>query len=60
LVSIKVYNILGSEVATVVNEHKSQGEHTATFNADQLASGTYLYVLRVNDFTAVRKMVLLK
>jgi photosystem II stability/assembly factor-like uncharacterized protein len=60
LVNIKVYNILGSEAATLVNEHKSQGEHRATFNANNLSSGTYFYVIRVNDFTAVKKMILFK
>jgi uncharacterized protein (TIGR03790 family) len=60
LVSIKVYNILGSEVASIVNETKMKGDHTVVFNASNLASGTYIYMLRVNDYTAVKKMLLLK
>jgi photosystem II stability/assembly factor-like uncharacterized protein len=64
LVSLKVYNILGSEIVELVNEQKATGEYSASFNFSNLASGTYFYVLRVNSasggFVDVKKMVLLK
>ena len=59
-VSLKVYDILGSEVATLVNESKSPGEYEATFNAFDLASGTYIYTLRVGSNLLSKKMLLLK
>ncbi len=60
LVNIKVYNILGSEVAELVSGRKTAGEYSVTFDFSNLASGTYFYVLRVNDFVSVKKMILLK
>ena len=60
LVSLKIFNILGSEVAELINEQKSAGEYSASFDFSNLSSGTYFYVLRVNDFVNVKKMLLLK
>lgn len=60
LVTLKVYDILGSEVATLVNEQKTTGKYEANFNASKFASGVYIYRLSVNDFVNVKKMVLLK
>jgi len=62
LVSIKVYNILGKEVAVLVNEHKNPGEYELTFNSAKynLASGVYFYKLTSGGFTSVKKMMLLK
>ena len=60
LVQLKVYNILGVEVATLVNEHKNSGNHSVDFNASNLSSGVYLYSLSVNNFTQTRKMILEK
>jgi hypothetical protein len=59
-VNLKVYNILGVEVATLVNEYKPIGSYTAKFNASELASGVYIYKLSVNEFSQTRKMVLEK
>ncbi len=59
-VVLKVYDILGKEVATLVNEIKERGRHEIDFNAKNLASGTYIYSLRVNDFKESKKMILLK
>ena len=59
-VTLKVYDILGKEVASLVNEVKTQGRYEATFNASDLASGVYLYRLNVNDYIDVKKMILLK
>jgi alpha-tubulin suppressor-like RCC1 family protein len=59
-VSLKVYNILGQEVAMLVNGRQNAGYYEVTFNADRLGSGVYFYVLRAGTFTSVHKMVLLK
>ena len=59
-VTLKVYNLLGREVATLVQEHLAKGEHTVTFDATALPSGTYLYRLQAGTQTLTRKMTLLK
>lgn len=59
-VVLKVYDILGREVRTLVNDYKPIGKYSIDFNASSLASGTYIYELRVNDFKAVKKFILLK
>ena len=64
-VTIKIYNILGQEVKTLVNEDKSAGTYTVQWNGDndfgyQVASGTYIYRIVAGNFVQVRKMVLLK
>jgi hypothetical protein len=62
LVSIKVYNILGKEVAVLLNEQKNPGEYEITFNSAKynLASGVYFYKIAAGAFTSVKKMMLLK
>jgi Secretion system C-terminal sorting domain len=60
LVTLKVYDILGREVATLVNENLVNGNYTATFNASKLASGTYVYQLNVGGVRISKKMMLLK
>ena len=59
-VELKVYDILGREVATLVNQEQNPGQYQVTFNAGNLASGTYFYRLRAGDFVRVKKMLLLK
>ncbi len=59
-VSLKVYDLLGKEVADLVNEDKDIGHHSVNFNASELPSGIYIYSIRVNDFSQSRKMLLLK
>jgi hypothetical protein len=59
-VSMKVYDALGEEVATLVNEVKPVGNYIVHFNAAGLASGVYFYRLRAGDFTQNHKMILLK
>lgn len=59
-VSLKVYNMLGQEVATLVNEPRSAGTYTVTFNASHLASGVYIYKLASGTFTASKKLLLVK
>ncbi len=66
IVSIKVYDILGSEVATLVNETKPAGTYEVEFNASQLPSGVYIYRMSVGSsgksggYTASKKMLLVK
>ncbi len=60
LVSIMVYDLIGREVATLVNEVKSPGYYEVEFNAENFASGIYLYRMFVSDFVQVKKMSLLK
>ena len=59
-VTLKVYNILGSEVATLVNENLSAGSYRFNFDARNLASGVYLYELNAGNFREIKKMNLLK
>ncbi|MBI9070034.1 MAG: discoidin domain-containing protein [Melioribacteraceae bacterium] len=59
-VALNVYNILGEKVAGLMNEQLSAGSHKVNFNATNLSSGIYLYVLESADFTSVKKMTLLK
>jgi len=59
-VSVKVYDMLGKQVAVLVNEYKNAGTYAVDFNASELSSGTYFYKLEVNGFTEVKKMMVLK
>jgi len=59
-VSLKVYNLIGQEVATLVAREMPAGNYPVSFTATDLPSGVYVYRLEVNDFTAQKKMVLLK
>jgi hypothetical protein len=59
-VTLKVYDILGNEVATLVNEVRSEGSYNVNFDASNLASGAYLYKLTAGEFTSTQKMLLLK
>ncbi|MFA5833385.1 MAG: T9SS type A sorting domain-containing protein [Bacteroidota bacterium] len=60
LVSLKVYNVLGQQVATLVNEVQTVGSYKATFNATSLSSGVYFYKIEAGSFTSVKKMMFLK
>jgi hypothetical protein len=59
-VTLKVYDAIGREVITLVNEVKETGYYTATFNASQLTSGIYFYQLRAGTFVETRKMMIVK
>jgi hypothetical protein len=59
-VTIKVYDILGNEIATLVNEEKPPGTYEVEFNASDLACGIYFYQLKAGDFIDTKKMILLK
>ena len=60
LVTLKIYNILGKEVQTLVSEVKSAGSYEVSFNAASLSSGVYFYKLESGDFIDTKKMFLLK
>ncbi len=59
-VSLKIYNLLGQEVATLVNEEKAAGRYSADWNASALASGVYFYKLEAGSFVQTKKMILMK
>jgi len=60
LVTMKVYNLLGQEVVTLVNEEQAVGVYEVTFDAANLPSGIYFYSINAGDFIATKKMILLK
>ena len=59
-VSLKIFDILGSEVATLVDEELAAGSYEINFNAGGFSSGFYFYTLSVDDFTSSKKMILLR
>ena len=60
MVSVKIFNILGQEVKTLVSENKAPGNYNIRFNASDLSSGIYFYSLRADNYFQVKKMMLLK
>ena len=60
LVTLKIYDILGKEIATLVNENKPAGIYEVEFNASALPSGMYIYKIQSGSFTDVKKMLLTK
>ncbi|HUX62053.1 MAG TPA: T9SS type A sorting domain-containing protein [Ignavibacteriaceae bacterium] len=60
MVTINIFDVLGRDVKTLVNEFKSQGRYSVSFDASHLSSGVYFYQLRAGDFISIKKMVLLK
>jgi len=60
LVTLKIFDILGREVKTVVNEVKTKGRYEVTFDASQLASGLYIYEIKSGSYKASKKMTLIK
>ena len=59
-VLLRVYDILGNEVATLVNEEKPAGNYEIEFNASKLSSGVYFYQIKAGDFIKTKKMILLR
>lgn len=59
-VTLKVYDVLGNEIATLVNEEKSAGVYDVDFDGSGLSSGIYFYKLHAGNFTKTNKMILLK
>ena len=60
LVKLTVYNILGKEMAELVNERQSPGKYKVSFDASNLTSGVYFYTLSTDNFTETKRMILLK
>jgi hypothetical protein len=59
-VSLKIFNLLGEEVKTLVDEYREAGKHSVQFNANNLASGIYFYKLQAGNFVETKKMILLR
>ena len=59
-VSLKVFNLLGQEVTTLVNGFSEAGIHTYNFNAEGLSNGMYVYQLSTNETTITKKMIFMK
>jgi hypothetical protein len=59
-VTLKIYDVLGREVSTLVNDVRNAGNHEVNFDASNLASGMYIYSIKAGDYSASKKMMLLK
>ena len=59
-VSLKIYDILGKEIKTLVSEEKSAGKYIVDFDASYLSSGVYFYKLESGSFAETRRMIVLK
>jgi hypothetical protein len=59
-VTLKVYDILGRQIQTLINTVQTPGQYTITFNAQDLASGIYFYQLNAGSFSSTKKLILLK
>ncbi|MFW9952195.1 MAG: T9SS type A sorting domain-containing protein [Candidatus Thorarchaeota archaeon] len=59
-VTLKVFNALGNEITTLVNEEKPVGEYEVNFNGSELPSGVYFYRIQAGDFIETKKMILIK
>jgi len=59
-VSLKLFDVLGKEVATLVNERQEAGAYNYTLNASNLSSGVYFYRLQAGNFVQTKKMMLIK
>jgi hypothetical protein len=57
---LKIYDISGSEIKTLVNQNQTAGKYSISFNASNLSSGIYIYMLQAGQFSQSRKMLLLR
>lgn len=60
VVTLKIFNVLGQEIATLVNDEAEAGRHQVQWNAAGLPSGVYVYQLKANEFMETKKMVLVR
>jgi hypothetical protein len=60
MVTLKIFDMLGKEVANLVNDFKNEGKYDVNFDASKLASGVYIYQIKSNDYISSKKMMLLK
>ena len=58
--TLRIYDVLGKEIATLVNEERPAGGYKVSFNAGNLTSGIYVYKIQIGSYIQVKKMVLLK
>ena len=59
-ITLKVYDVLGNEVATLIDKYKSASSYEVKWNASGLPSGIYFYQLQADDFIETKKMILIK
>jgi hypothetical protein len=59
MVRLRVFDVLGTEVATLVNEYRGAGRYSTVFDASHLASGIYVYTLQSGSFSQVKRMILI-
>ncbi|MFQ3599254.1 MAG: YCF48-related protein [Chloroherpetonaceae bacterium] len=59
-VTLKIYDVLGREITTLVNQRQAAGQYSVVFNAQSLSSGTYFYRLTAGEFTSIKKMLFVK
>jgi hypothetical protein len=60
LVTLKIYDVLGREVTTLVNEELNAGKHETVFDASRFSSGVYFYRIKVKEFIQTKKMIVMK
>ena len=60
MVTLRVYDIIGIEVATLINEQKNQERYPVNFDPTKLASRVYIYQIRANDYISSKKLMLIK
>ncbi|MBS1551618.1 MAG: T9SS type A sorting domain-containing protein [Bacteroidetes bacterium] len=60
IVTLKVYDVLGKEVMTLINEQKAAGSYEVVFNAGNLASGAYFFRMQSGEFSEIKRMMLIK
>ena len=58
--TVKVYNALGKEIATVVDKFETSGNHVVSYDASNLPSGIYFYTMKTPEFTQTKKMALVR
>jgi hypothetical protein len=59
-VTMKVFDVLGNEIATLVDEYKPAGRYEVEFNAASLPSGVYFYQLKAGEYIQTKKMILIR
>ena len=59
-VTLKVYNVIGEEIKTLVSEYQSPGQHNVMFDASELSNGVYFYRIKSGQYTDMKKMILTK
>jgi len=59
-VQLKIFDVLGNEIATLVNKEQSAGSYEVDFDASKLSSGVFFYKLQAGSFTETKKMLLMK